>query len=79
MALFAFNLYQRAQLPTNTDAVPWSLIALTLVADLILMVSGYLGGRMVYEHGISVARHAKDQLRSRAEAAGANLPAEQKG
>jgi uncharacterized membrane protein len=73
--LMALNVYLRAQLPPNTDPVPWTLIALTLLANLILMVSGYLGGRMVYNYGISVARHAKDKLRQRAAAAGANLPA----
>jgi uncharacterized membrane protein len=78
-ALFALNLYLRAQLPASTDSVPLPLIALTLVSLLILLVSGYLGGRMVFNHGISVARHNKDELRRRAEAAGANLPAEQKG
>jgi uncharacterized membrane protein len=78
-ALFALNLWLRAQLPTTTDAVPLHLIGLTLLANLILMVSGYLGGRMVFNHGISVARHNKQELRKRAEAAGANLPAEQKG
>jgi uncharacterized membrane protein len=78
-ALFALNLWLRAQLPTSTDAVPLHLIGLTLLANLILMVSGYLGGRMVFNHGISVARHNKQALRRRAEAAGANLPAEQKG
>jgi uncharacterized membrane protein len=78
-ALFILNLYLRARLPATTDAVPLSLLALTLLADLILLVSGYLGGRMVFDHGISVARHSKDRLRRRAEAAGANLPAEQKG
>ena len=78
-ALFALNLWLRAQLPVSTGAVPLYLIGLTLVANLILMVSGYLGGRLVYDHGISVARHNKAALRQRAEAAGANLPAEQKG
>lgn len=78
-ALFALNLWLRAQLPTSTDAVPLHLVGLTLLATLILLVSGYLGGRMVFEHGISVARHNKKELRQRAEAAGANLPAEQKG
>jgi uncharacterized membrane protein len=79
VALFALNLWLRAQLPTSTDAVPLHLIGLTLLANLILLVSGYLGGRMVFNHGISVARHNKKELRERAEAAGANLPAEQKG
>jgi uncharacterized membrane protein len=79
VALLALNLYWRAQHPADTDAVPLTLIALTLVANLILLVSGYLGVRMVFDHGISVARHSKDKLRQRAEAAGANLPAEQKG
>ena len=78
-ALIALNLYFRAQLPASTEVVPLALIGLTLAANLLLLVSGYLGGRLVYEHGISVARHSKSKLRQRAEAAGANLPAEQKG
>lgn len=77
--LVALNVYLRAQLPPNTDPVPWTLIALTLLVNLILVVSGYLGGRMVYHYGISVARLSKDKLRQRAAAAGATLPAEQKG
>lgn len=78
-ALFALNLYLRAQLPVATEAVPLTLIALNVVALVLLLVSGYLGGRLVYEHGISVGRHSKDKLRQRAEAAGAGVPAEQKG
>jgi uncharacterized membrane protein len=77
--LFALNLWLRAQLPPTTDAVPLYLIGLTLIGNLILLVSGYLGGRMVYDHGISVARLSKKELRRRAEAAGSNVPAEQKG
>ena len=78
-ALFALNLALRAQLPPDTGAVPLHLIALTLLGSLILLVSGYLGGRMVYNHGVSVARLSKEALRKRAEAAGGNLPAEEKG
>ena len=43
---------------------------------LILIGSAYLGGRMVYEYGISVARMSKKEWRKLAEAGGANLPPE---
>jgi hypothetical protein len=42
----------------------------------LVVVSGYLGGRMIYDHGISIARLSKDKWRSIAEAGGANLPDE---
>ncbi len=55
---------------TETASLP---LLLMLVVTLLLMVSAYLGGRMVYEYGISVARLTKDYWRSTAEAAGARV------
>ena len=60
----------------NREAVPTSGIVLSAVGTAILMVSGYLGGRMVYEYGIGVARESKKKWRSIAHAGGANLPEE---
>src|SRR5207249_3237877 len=47
-----------------------------LAAALLLICSAYLGGRMVYEYGISVARMSKKKWRKLAAAGGANLPPE---
>jgi hypothetical protein len=41
-----------------------------------LAVSGYLGGLMVYDHGISVARQSKAKWRQLAEAGRARVPEE---
>jgi len=74
--LFAVNLYLRwptFREATQVDQIP---LLLSAVGTLILMVSAYLGGRMVYEYGISVARMSKKKWRKLAAAGGANLPAE---
>jgi uncharacterized membrane protein len=78
-AIFALNLGLRWNLPPETAAVPGGLVALSALGVAILAVSGYLGGRMVYEHGISVARVSKDKWRRQAELGGANVPAKEKG
>jgi hypothetical protein len=42
----------------------------------VLVVSGYLGSRMVFDQGTGVARFSKKKWRAIALAGGANLPAE---
>src|SRR5437016_9181596 len=74
--LFAVNLYLRW--PTYREATEVAQIPLLLsaVGTLVLIVSAYLGGRMVYEYGISVARMSKKKWRKLATAGGADLPPE---
>ena len=74
--LFAVNLYLRW--PTFREATEVDRIQLLLSAagTLILIGSAYLGGRMVYEYGISVARMSKKKWRKLAAAGGAHLPPE---
>ena len=76
VVLLAFNLSLRW--PTFRDATQVDRLPLLLsaVGTLILIGSAYLGGRMVYEYGISVARMSKKRWRKIAEAGGANLPPE---
>jgi uncharacterized membrane protein len=76
VALFAVNLYLRW--PTFREATEVERIPLLLsaVGTLILIGSACLGGRMVYEYGISVARMSKKKWRKLAAAGGANLPPE---
>src|SRR5947207_4879622 len=58
VALYAANLYlRRDQLPALS--VPESGLALSFVGVVVLSVSGYLGGTMVYDDGISVGRHRR--------------------
>lgn len=50
VALFALNLWLRWGSPENPGGLVW----LSLAAILLLVVSGWLGGKMVYEHGVAV-------------------------
>ena len=74
--IFALNLGLRIN--TQTTAVQVDIVPLTLslIGTVILAVSGYLGGRMVYQYGIGVARFKQDPWRDMAQASGAHLPAE---
>ena len=72
-AVWLINLALRWRDP---DAVPTSGLLLSMAGVAILLVSGYLGGRMVYEYGIGVARQSKKKWRMTAHAGGANLPEE---
>ena len=61
------------------DARMVSIPALSLcaVANIVLAASGYLGGRMVYDHGVSVARMSKKYWRRIALEGKAKLPPEE--
>jgi uncharacterized membrane protein len=74
--LFAVNLALRWQTFREASQVDPIPLLLSSVGTLILIGSAYLGGRMVYEYGISVARISKKKLRKIAEVGGANLPPE---
>lgn len=74
-ALFAINLGWRWSMPLE-QRLGAGPLALTAIAAALLAVSGYLGGRMVFDHGIGIARQSKKQWRRIAEEGGANLPAE---
>ena len=74
--LFAVNLGLR--LPTFRHAVTVAAkpLVLSILGTVLLIGSAYLGGMMVYEYGISVARMSKKKWRKIAEAGGSNLPPE---
>jgi uncharacterized membrane protein len=50
VALYAVNFWMRSGAPEN----PGRLIWLSVVAIALLVVSGWLGGKMVYELGVAV-------------------------
>jgi uncharacterized membrane protein len=60
----------------HADQVPMIPFTLNCLANIVLGVSGYIGGRMVYDHGIAVARMSKKKWRTIAAAGNANLPPE---
>jgi uncharacterized membrane protein len=50
VALFVLNIVLRLVNPESVGLTTW----LTVIAVALLAVSGWLGGKMVYEHGIAV-------------------------
>jgi uncharacterized membrane protein len=52
VAMFAYNAWLRHANPESLTLA----IALSAVAILMLLVSGWLGGKMVFEHGVGVGR-----------------------
>lgn len=73
--IFAVNLALRWD---DRDAVRVSVVQLllSLVGAGILALAMYLGGRMTFDYGVSVARHSKKKWRAIAEAGHARLPEE---
>ncbi len=72
--LSAINLIFRLEIYQTAQAVPFGLLWLSGLAVFLLLISGYLGGRMIYAYGINVARLSKGKWRAVAEAGKANLP-----
>ena len=50
VALYVVNIYVRTSNPDNVHLGVW----LSVIAILLLLVSGWLGGKMVYEYGVAV-------------------------
>jgi uncharacterized membrane protein len=72
--LWAINLGLRAGSFQTATSIPLGLLGLSTLATLLLLVSAYLGGRMIYAHGISVARLSKKKWRKIAQEGGAAVP-----
>jgi uncharacterized membrane protein len=51
-------------------------LVLSAIGTGMLLISGYLGGRLVYEHGVRVARDSKPYWIEAARQGGATLPAQ---
>jgi uncharacterized membrane protein len=74
--LWGINLALRVQGSQTDSSVSLGLVGLSAVAMLLLLVSGYLGGRMIYAYGINVARLSKKKWRKIAQNGGAAVPPE---
>jgi uncharacterized membrane protein len=72
--LWGINLALRVQTFASDTTVPAGLVALSGLATLLLLVSSYLGGRMIYAYGINVARLSKKKWREIAREGDAALP-----
>ena len=77
--LWTVNLILRWGSVADAEAVGTIPLLLSAAATLVLLVSGYLGGRLVYDYGISVARISKEKWRRVAEAGGAKVPSPEEG
>ena len=75
--LWGINLALRLQTFQTAITVPAGLVAISGLATLLLLVSGYLGGRMIYAYGINVARLSKKKWRGIAIEGGAAVPPEE--
>jgi nitrite reductase/ring-hydroxylating ferredoxin subunit len=64
IALFGINLFLRSRQVELSNAPLWSLL-LSSIGIGILLVSGYLGGTMVYDDGVGVGRHRRRTRTSR--------------
>jgi len=58
IALFGINLFLRSR-PPELARVPLPFLMLSLVGSGMILVSGYLGGTLVYDNGIGVGRHRR--------------------
>jgi uncharacterized membrane protein len=74
--IWAINLALRGGPALEAASVATLPLILSMVGTLLLFVSGYLGGRMIYDHGTSIARLSKEKWRQIAQAGGARLPSE---
>lgn len=74
LILWTINAWLRIETFRTVTSVPVGLIWLSGLATLLLLVSGYLGGRMIYDYGISVARLSKSKWRTIAKRGGAAVP-----
>lgn len=73
------NLVLRFPGYQTADSVSTPQVLLSAVAVGLLLVSGYLGGRMIYAYGINVARVSKKKWREIAKEGGAAVPPQKGG
>jgi uncharacterized membrane protein len=77
--LWAINFGLRLGTFREAAEITAAQLTLSVLGTLIVVVSGYLGGLMVFDHGVSVARMSKGKWRKRAEAGNAQLPQQEGG
>jgi uncharacterized membrane protein len=75
--LWALNLGLRFALLGEVQQTPAYLLVLSALGTLVLITSGYIGGRMVFGFGVSVARLSKDKWQQIAEEGGSQIKKDQ--
>jgi uncharacterized membrane protein len=74
--LYAVNLGLRLETFESATRIAPAPLILSAIGTVVLFGSAYLGGMMVYDHGIGIARESKRKWRKIAEAGNANVPPE---
>lgn len=59
LALYVVSFFQRAAYP-EVERTPFAAFLVALVALGVLSISGYIGGKLVYEQGVGVGRHRRE-------------------
>lgn len=72
--LFAMNLSVRMSSWKTAETVALTPLILSTIGALGLFAGAYLGGRMIYEYGVGVARRSKQKWRTLAEKGQAAVP-----
>lgn len=74
--VWAANLGLRWSAIHSDDPITAAILVTSAVGAALVLVSGYIGSLMVFDHGVSIARQSKSKWRRIAEAGGARLPEE---
>lgn len=72
--LWAVNLGLRWQTLGTSEPITRPIWVTSVIAAALVLISGYLGTLMVFDHGTSVARQSKKKWREIARRGGARLP-----
>jgi uncharacterized membrane protein len=72
--VFAMNLGVRLTTWKTSEMVALPALLLSAIGTVLLFGGAYLGGMMIYDHGVGVARRSKEKWRRVAEEEGARLP-----
>jgi len=76
---WAINLGLRWDDFRSQQQVAMNALILSLLGTALLIVSGYVGSRMVFDQGVSIARFSKEKWRKLAVAGGSNVPPDSGG
>ena len=74
--LFAIGIGVRLVDWRTAEQIDLLSLIISGTGAILTLISAYLGGRMIHQHGVSVARRSKKRWRRIAEKGGAHLPPE---
>lgn len=72
--VWAGNLGLRWKALDTHQPVSPAILTTSVLGAVLVLISGYIGSLMVFDHGISVARQSKKKWRAIAERGGARVP-----